>query len=295
MIKITDLVAQVTIESGDVFAMVDVNDATQAASGSTKKLTIDTLEAYLNSNLTFLSSGDNVSELTNDAGYLTSVPVGDGGIYGGSGTIPTSVVATMTDDFTLLGKSILKGLSTTISDFVLDVRDSGNNPIITAREDNKVQINGGIGDAPLSVRANSNLAIDSTMTLSNLSNGVQHGFYADGRMTMEGKLEMGILSEETIEMFSDNYTIGVSTVSNGIILNSNNITFQANKGNLGSGFDEILFKDRLGAIKGRFNTTNGRFGIGVTPDTLLHVAGSIKMEDGNEQAGYVMTSDANGM
>jgi hypothetical protein len=54
--KITDLGSLGAIETGDVFAIADINDNTQAASGTTKKVTIDTLEAYLNSNLSFLTT-----------------------------------------------------------------------------------------------------------------------------------------------------------------------------------------------------------------------------------------------
>lgn len=41
----------------------------------------------------------------------------------------------------------------------------------------------------------------------------------------------------------------------------------------------------------------GRFGVGTVsaPSTALHVGGSIRMVDGNQQTGYVMTSDANGV
>lgn len=54
--KISDLTLGVLIESGDLFAYVDINDLTQSPTGSTKKLTIDTLEAYLNGSLTFLTT-----------------------------------------------------------------------------------------------------------------------------------------------------------------------------------------------------------------------------------------------
>jgi hypothetical protein len=47
---------------------------------------------------TIALEGINVSSFVNDAGYLTSIPVGTGGIYGGSGTIPATVVATLTDN-----------------------------------------------------------------------------------------------------------------------------------------------------------------------------------------------------
>jgi len=42
--------------------------------------------------------------------------------------------------------------------------------------------------------------------------------------------------------------------------------------------------------------TSGHIGIGTsTPDTTLHVVGNIKMVDGNEDAGKILTSDANGV
>ncbi|MCP4709038.1 MAG: hypothetical protein GY869_10465, partial [Planctomycetes bacterium] len=42
--------------------------------------------------------------------------------------------------------------------------------------------------------------------------------------------------------------------------------------------------------------TDGHVGIGITnPDTTLHIVGSLKMVDGNQAAGKVLTSDANGV
>jgi len=41
---------------------------------------------------------------------------------------------------------------------------------------------------------------------------------------------------------------------------------------------------------------NHKIGIGTsTPDERLHIVGNIKIEDGNEQSGYILTSDANGV
>jgi len=53
----------------------------------------------------------------------------------------------------------------------------------------------------------------------------------------------------------------------------------------------------LGSINGVNNATNDvHVGIGTTaPDTTLHVVGNIKMVDGNQTDGYVLTSDANGL
>jgi len=76
-IKITDLTALATAPNiADVIAIVDVSDTTQALSGTTKKITI--------ADLGFLSSGDNITELTNNAGYITSSDFSNGGELAGA-------------------------------------------------------------------------------------------------------------------------------------------------------------------------------------------------------------------
>jgi hypothetical protein len=46
----------------------------------------------------------------------------------------------------------------------------------------------------------------------------------------------------------------------------------------------------------RFTTFNGKVGIGLSnPDTTLHIAGSIKIVDGTQGTGKVLTSDADGL
>jgi len=63
--KITDLTALATAPDRlDVIAIVDVDDPAHAASGTTKKITI--------ADLGFLASGDNISLLNNDSGFITS-------------------------------------------------------------------------------------------------------------------------------------------------------------------------------------------------------------------------------
>jgi hypothetical protein len=76
-IKITDLTALATApNTADVIAIVDVSDTTQALSGTTKKITI--------ADLGFLSSGDNITELVNNAGYITSSDFSNGGELAGA-------------------------------------------------------------------------------------------------------------------------------------------------------------------------------------------------------------------
>ncbi len=63
--KITNLTALATApDTLDVVAIVDVSDPTQAPSGTTKKITI--------ADLGFLASGDNISLLNNDSGFITA-------------------------------------------------------------------------------------------------------------------------------------------------------------------------------------------------------------------------------
>lgn len=104
-----------TFDDGDLF---DVS-AFLNPGYETQKTTYAIFKANLVS-AGFLSSGDNVSELTNDAGYLTSIPAsylqsgdnvselvndagyltsGDGnGIYTGSGIVPSGTIATISDE-----------------------------------------------------------------------------------------------------------------------------------------------------------------------------------------------------
>lgn len=60
--------------------------------------------------------------------------------------------------------------------------------------------------------------------------------------------------------------------------------------------DSYKLKIKAGSSNSITATTGGYVGImTTTPDTTLHVAGSIKMVDGNQAAGKLMTSDANGV
>lgn len=100
--------------------------------------------SYTNAELTYLdvendtgnyetsSPGGGTSGSTgsvdNGSGTSTSVPTaGTGGIYGGSGTVPTSVAATITDTFTIGTNSADPGDSVTIS-----IDDGSNSNVIKA-------------------------------------------------------------------------------------------------------------------------------------------------------------------
>lgn len=139
-VKITDLILGTEIATGDVFPYVDISDTTQAPSGSTKKVTIDTLEAYLNSNLSFVSTetdpvftaspansitdagsglvitaGERTDISTNNAKVTNATHTGD---VTGSGALSIQPIA-------ITGQTTVTGVS---GDFVLisDTSDSGN-------------------------------------------------------------------------------------------------------------------------------------------------------------------------
>lgn len=64
----------------------------------------------------------------------------------------------------------------------------------------------------------------------------------------------------------------------------------------GEGPGKLIISDNSGAPPRMVIDTMGRIGMGTAfPDTTLHVVGAIKMQDGNQGAGKVMVSDANGV
>jgi len=68
---------------------------------------------------------------------------------------------------------------------------------------------------------------------------------------------------------------------------------------IGNATSVISFDENSGSLSLVNNSlnilNNGNVGIGTTtPNTPLHVIGQMRYEDGNQQAGYVLTSDANG-
>lgn len=69
-LKITQLGNQSLVDSSDLFTFVDVSDTTYSASGTNKKI----LFSDLLGNIPYIESGDNVSLLNNNVGYLTSHP-----------------------------------------------------------------------------------------------------------------------------------------------------------------------------------------------------------------------------
>ncbi|MEO1803939.1 MAG: tail fiber domain-containing protein [Bacteroidota bacterium] len=85
--------------------------------------------------------------------------------------------------------------------------------------------------------------------------------------------------ETVVGIFSEEYTPQSATAFNG-----NDRLFVVGNG-LGGG-------NRSNALT---LLKNGNLGLGTsTPDSTLHIVGGFRLEDGNQQAGYVLTSNANG-
>jgi hypothetical protein len=104
---------------------------------------------------------------------------------------------------------------------------------------------------------------------------------------------------DTVQMSGFKMTTGAS---DGYVLTSDAAgkgTWQAaSVGIDGSGAANYLPKFTSSTTLGNsvFYESGGKIGLGTTtPDEKLHVVGNIKMVDGNQAAGYVLTSDANGV
>lgn len=74
--KISELTALTSPETGDLFPIVDISDTTDAASGTTKKITLASLKA----------SGADVDTGTDDVKFVTSKALADAGVYQAGGT-----------------------------------------------------------------------------------------------------------------------------------------------------------------------------------------------------------------
>ncbi len=136
--------------------------------------------------------------------------------------------------------------------------------------------------------ANGNLALSSNTTGNyNLANG------ADAlALNTDGSANVAVGPGALFSNTTGNYNTAIGAaaiVSSGDLTNATVIGARA----LVSQSNSLV----LGSIKDvNLATSNTKVGIGTTaPDTSLHVVGNIKMVDGNQADGKVLTSDANGV
>jgi len=96
---------------------------------------------------------------------------------------------------------------------------------------------------------------------------------------------------------ADTKNVGIGFEAGYLSVGSSNVFLGHQAGKNSSGSNRLIIANGSNStplIYGEFNS--GKIGIGTTtPDTTLHIAGSIKMVDGKQQAGYVLTSDAAGL
>lgn len=119
-LKITQLGYTSSLASGDLISFVDVSDTTMSPSGTNKQTNFNDFKISLN----LLSSGDNVSKLINDAGYIT------GGVQPSS-ILLTNIVQSSGNGFILQsGNSIFRG-GLIAGTGVSITNPSGRNPLIS--------------------------------------------------------------------------------------------------------------------------------------------------------------------
>lgn len=145
---------------------------------------------------------------------------------------------------------------------------------------------------------------DSVMSFYEYTEGIKYVLGVDVSDDSKFKIsqgdELGAYNMDAIIISTTSLGVGVSPLDKLDI--NGDIRIRGDYIKDAGGTERIVIKDdgRLDLKDSSGNyvlriDTSGRVGIGVSPDEKLHVAGNIKMVDGNEQAGRVLTSDANGV
>jgi len=323
--KITDLTALATApDTLDVVAIVDVSDPTQAPSGTTKKITI--------ADLGFLASGDNISLLTNDSGFITASDYSNSGeaaagdrdlgntnafalsfITNGVGRLHIEAggdvgigTTTPSEKFEVNGNAKINGTFKTQSASPIPVNlyreGVGNNMIQLSMQNDAAaeyqftQLGGSVIDDTTGSEEGAFLVQLSNNGAIN-SNGV-HKFLINGLHQYPESINGGIFRESNSGGFR--WSLNLRNSANAIEPYAALATEVIDNTN-GSEDGVLKFYARSNGVN--FNSSNHQailtgtgFGIGTAaPTETLEVVGSIKMTDGNQALGKVITSDANGV
>jgi len=237
-----------------------------------------------------------------DGSQLTGIEVGGSGTVTGTGT---------------LGKISKWSSSTAIADSII-FEDSGKIGIGTITPDSALHVVGSLKIVDGNEEAGKVLTSDAdgigswqppsgggpwTTSGSNIYNSnsgnVGIGTNAPGKTLhvagntyITGNLGIGTLNPSNPLEIN-----GIVRVTNGSFKAYNSIGYHAIYDSLGIGPDTArAFYIRTNNLARLYVDSSGNVGIGTSaPDTKLHVLGSVKMIDGNQAAGKVMTSDANGV
>ncbi|MEP6674270.1 MAG: hypothetical protein ABJA78_03920 [Ferruginibacter sp.] len=161
----------------------------------------------------------------------------------------------------------------------------------------KLRNNVGIGTDPSAIKLD--VAGDGRF-ISNLSvGGLNNDAYYDTKISNNSINFYGNQTGPKLAMdwrYND-ITSGIGYYANPAVQGSNMIFYSSfNEDNFIFGRGDPFYGGSYYFTEWMRLQNNGNLGIGTAaPDAKLHVAGSIKMVDGNQAAGKVLTSDANGL
>jgi len=244
---------------------------------------------------------------------------GAGGIYNGSGLVPTSIVATLTDTLTFSGGQVnvhgklfsMSGGTTPAPEFAV----SGNQ---LGLETSVLPSTFSIGAIFTSKLTDVAAGGADAQIIGSVSEATWDQTTAGQSLTNDAGGLIGLISQLTLtDRGTVNNASGFSTRINSLTANSTINTLKAyditvsptHLGTIGT-FVGYYIPDLNGepgfpAATNRFgfyqadagsNYMKGKLGLNVAlPTEQLHVVGSIRMVDGNEGLGKVFTSDANGV
>jgi hypothetical protein len=329
----TSFFAQVGINTTTPNAQLDIRSSNQVAPASTDGMLIPKVDTFPASNPTIAQQGMLVYLTTNvgsnqpgfyywDNSILTWTPIGNNNnsgwkLTGNSGTNPTTNFIGSTDN-TIVFKSqnIISGrlgsgntsygqsallnhltsnlFNSAFGNFALSSNASGqgNTAVgnISLRDNVSGNFNTAVGINTLvnNTSGSNNVAFGSNALIS--ENNVNNTAIGSNSMTGNlgsGNTALGFNTLNALNVGNNNTAIGqnsdVSNVSNATAIGSNAFAGASNSLVLGS----------INGVNGATSSVN--VGIGTTtPLDRLHIVGNIRMVDGNQASGRVLTSDANG-
>ncbi|MCB0534616.1 MAG: tail fiber domain-containing protein [Lewinellaceae bacterium] len=150
------------------------------------------------------------------------------------------------------------------------------------------------GGASIAIGSFSTASGDYATALGGLNYASGYGATAIGYNNTASSFYSTALGSSTISSGWGSTTMGLESKASGFVSTAIGLGIKAQ----GDYALAIALNDQSGAVVSQANTMaimGGKVGIGVlAPTEELQVNGNIRMTDGNQAAGYVMTSDANG-
>ncbi|MEM7372478.1 MAG: tail fiber domain-containing protein [Bacteroidota bacterium] len=250
-----------------------IDGSSSVVGGSNNKITNDFAVAFGKDNQVNGFSAAIVGGQDNVANGFSAT------ILGGQDNVANGSIATILggkDNLTTGIANVVGGENNTASgnySFVMgkDNRANQHYSAVLGGYDNRAD-----GPETVVVGGHSNLA---SGPIAMVVGGLENQASGVGSLALGGR---GLLSSSRYSIALGRYNLGTGASTNSWV--NTDPLFE-----IGIGTDAANRANAITVLK------NGKTGIGTsTPDTTLHVVGGIKFEDGSEQAGYVLTSDANG-